>query len=228
MTMGRVVAWGYDVADVCPLRGAKGDNLFHRVSKCPCTRKHVEEVLPKWLWEEICSGVDESYKFWVTAMFPSPLDTAPLPVNGFQVQEKATDECDEVDNFGGHVYVDGSCFPSPIKGLARAGCAVIEVSEDGELVRQSLMPVPRHLPQTAQAAEYVAYALAMRIISRPADLAGDCKGVVQMSRAPLQKMLSPRVWYAGIVLDALRHPEQRRRVETRWVKAHRTATWGAG
>ena len=91
-------------------------------------------------------------------------------------------------------------------------------------MRQALVPIPRHLPQTAQAAEYVAYAVAMRLVERRASLASDCKRVVKMGNAPIEKAISSKAAYAGLLLDTSRWPFQRDRVDLRWVPAHREET----
>eukprot|EP00959_Pyramimonas_sp_CCMP1952_P191817 4010960-Pyramimonas_sp.AAC.1 len=42
----------------------------------------------------------------------------------------------------GRFYSDGSCYDGAIPGVARAGWAVVEVSESGHLVRGISGPVP--------------------------------------------------------------------------------------
>ena len=161
-------------------------------------------------------------KFWTTAVFPHPCDLAPPPISGFHYEVGGNEETADLDDFGGHIYVDGSCYPSPVRGMARAGSAIVEVKDDGTPIRYAVLPVPRHLPQTAQAAEHIANAVAMRIITREADVASDCKGVVQTATAPLDKAIATSSFYGGILLDTWRVPEQRQRVQLRWVPAHRS------
>ena len=70
----------------------------------------------------------------------------------------------------------------------------------------------------------MAYAMAMRIITRRADLASDCLGVVRKGTGTLRKAISPAAKFAGVVLDTHRWPFQRERVALRWVPAHRKET----
>ena len=139
------------------------------------------------LWEDAESGFKPlvakayvNYKFWTNGTFPHPVDVAPLPIERFHstVTEPAIEGFDSHD-FGEYVYIGGSYYPSAIMGLSKAGCAIVEVDEEGSIVRQALMPIPRHFPQTAQAAENVAYVMAMRILTRKTDLASDCWTAVQ-------------------------------------------------
>ena len=139
----------------------EGVTLFHRVYRCPCTRDEVRKAKLPWLWNEVNEAqVDKDYKFWTSGISPHPVDVAPLPTEGFHytVTELDIDVFVAAD-FGGDVYIDGSCFPSAVKGLSRAGCAIVEVDKQGLMVRQALMLVPRRFRQIAQAAEYVAYAI---------------------------------------------------------------------
>ena len=153
----------------CHLCGMEGDTLFHRVYRCPCTRDEVTQAILARIWKEVNDEqVDKDYKLGTSGISPHLVDVALLPIEGshYTLTELDIDGFDAAD-FGGDVYIDGSCFPSAVKGLSRADCAIVEVDKEGFMVRQALMPVPRHFPQTAQAAEYVAYAMAMRITTRP-------------------------------------------------------------
>ena len=171
--------------------------------------------------------MDTNFKCWTSAIFPSPLDVAPLRIVGFlhKVAEPEVEGFDAYD-FGGYVYIDGSCYPSAIRGMSRAGCALVEVDAEGHLVRQALMLIPRQFPQIAQAAENIGYAMAMRILSRRTDLASDCLGVVEKGTGTMAKAISPEAKYSGVMLDTYRWPFQRERVDLRRVPAHRTETGG--
>jgi ribonuclease HI len=123
------------------------------------------------------------------------------------------------------VYFDGSCKPSPIRDLARAACAIIEVNRSGVPVRTIEATVPWDLPQTAQCAEHLAMAMGYHHVARQAAFVGDCLNVVRAMDGKSRKALAPTSRYAGLVLATHSHPEKRRLVtEVRWTKAHRTAT----
>ncbi len=78
MTMSRAAEEGYLVQDVCPLCGACGDTVHHRVYHCPKTRAAVEAAVPRWFLEE-ARGQNPSSRFWTTAILPHPCDLAPPP-----------------------------------------------------------------------------------------------------------------------------------------------------
>ncbi len=128
--------------------------------------------------------------------------------------------------FGGLAYMDGSCVPSTIRGLARAACAVVACGADGRPWKTLQMAVPRHLPQTAQAAEHLAAALSFDSLRGTAELVGDCLGVVKAFLADAKKALAPTRKYAGLVLSSYRFPERRRTTAVRWTRAHRKMTDG--
>ena len=56
----------------------------------------------------------------------------------------------------GTICYDGSCTTSTHRGLRKAVWAVVEVSEDGRVIAPVSGPGWASLPQTPQAAEYVA------------------------------------------------------------------------
>ena len=102
---------------------------------------------------------------------------------------------------------------------------VLMIETTAELSQWKIMRFLVHMgPQIAQAAEYVAYTMAMRIITRPADLVSDCFGVVRTGTGTLGKAISPAGKFAGVVLDTHRWPFQRERVALRWVPADRKET----
>ncbi len=132
------------------------------------------------------------------------------------------DDDGSVMGFGGKIYVDGSCKPHVIRGLARATCAVVEATARGLARRVATAAVPRHLPQTPQAGEYLGMAVAFGLVQRPASIAGDCLNVVRDASRPLRQALGASRMYGGLVLSFARDPDRRRLVSSvRWTKAHR-------
>ncbi len=123
---------------------------------------------------------------------------------------------------GGRIYVDGSCVPSVIRGLARAACAVVELGAAGLPRRIATAHVPRHLPQTPQAAEYLGLAIGIGVVKRAASIIGDCLNVIRDANRPLSQCLSARRMYGGLVVAFTRDPGCRKLVkDIRWTKAHR-------
>ncbi len=128
-------------------------------------------------------------------------------------------------NLGDRLYVDGSAEPSAIRGLERAGSAIVEDDGHGNPSKIVRIAVPRHLPQTAQSAEYVAMASVYQFANRAAEAVGDCLGVVKAMGAKPHASLAARKKYGGIVLSTWAQPHQRELVRSvRWTKAHRKPT----
>ncbi len=224
---------GYVVDNVCALCGAAGDTIHHRVFCCPCTKAAVLEQVPRWLYEE-GGRARPTDRFWSTSVFPHPADEWPRPAASFDgviVGDEAGASGAEqwyepTVGFGGWVYTDGSCEHSPIRGLARAAAAAVQVNENGDRIRAVQMPVPRHLPQTSQAGEFVGVATARRMMVRRAHLRSDCENVVRMDNAPARVALSAAKVYAGIALDKYTRAGDPAIAGTvvSWVKSHRTET----
>ncbi len=233
MTNQRAHQGGYDVDDVCPLCGAVGDTVHHRVYRCSATCQTVKAKVPRWFWEE-AQRSDPRDRFWVTAIFPHPEDLAARPAADVLLQfsrgavgdEAAEAEGPAGTTVEGEIYIDGSCTTSTISGLARAGCAIVQM-QGLRVVKKALAAVPDYMPQTAQAAEHLGMALAYRYVEGPSNLIGDCLGVVKALNATMASMLAKGRRYAGLMADTLRDPGRRRLVQSvRWVKAHRTHVEG--
>ncbi len=52
MTNSRAKQGGYAVEDVCPLCGAAGDTIHHRVYRCSGSAPALTAILPEWFLEE--------------------------------------------------------------------------------------------------------------------------------------------------------------------------------
>ncbi len=80
----------------------------------------------------------------------------------------------------------------------------------------------RDLPQTPQAAEFVAFAAALQYISGPTVIDGDCQHVVTQATAPiLAARIAPNKRYSGVVRDTLKYPAGLRNlIAVEKVKAH--------
>ena len=225
MTMSKAAELGYNVADKCPLCGEAGDTLHHRGYGCERTRAAVMAEVLVWFFRE-ASRANPSDKFWTTGIFPHPDDICPPPAKGFHLlygqAEGVGEDWNGIGGATGKLVIDGSCDPSPIRGLSRAGCCIVEADGAGRMMKEVLAPIPRHMPQTAQVAEHVAYALSVRLAEADVTIFTDCKGVKEAAQMEFERVTNPRRMNVGISRDTYRDPEQRRRVqEVKWVKAHR-------
>ncbi len=234
MTMSRAFSLGYEVDNLCPLCGEQGDTVRHRTYFCRCTEEAVQAAVPKWFIEEAvrASPMD---RFWTTGAFPHPAEVAPPLASDMNIVvehgERDDDgECagDEgavdgaVTDIGGRVYLDGSCQPSAIDGMSRAGACVVQVNAEGAMVKKLTCAVPRHLPQTSQVAEHLAAVLAIRCLAREAEMFGDCLGVVKALNDAGAPASFAKKRYGGLLLDTARDPARRALCRSlRWVKSHR-------
>ncbi len=191
-------------------------------------------AVPRWFWDEASRrGAREA--FWTTAIMPHPGDLAPPPREDAYCEveyhddqmERGTNSQERI-SLVGRVYVDGSACPSPIKGLARAAGSLVMTDVNGEPRKTIQAVVPRHLPQTSQAAEHYVMALAYEGARGAVEAIGDCYNVVRGFAAAPAKALSPARKYAGIILSSFRDPGRRRMVEVRWTRAHRAITGAEG
>jgi hypothetical protein len=231
-TRQRAAENGYIVDNVCTHCGAVGDTIHHRTFCCPHTKAAVLEQIPRWLYEE-GGRASPTDLFWSTSIFPHPADGWPRPAadfDGIIVGDEdgasgAEQWYDPTTGFGGWVYTDGSCVHSPIRGLARAAAAAVQVNDSGDRIRAIYLPVPKHLPQTSQAGEYVGVATARRMAVRRAHVHCDCENVVRTANAPAKAALSAAKTYAGIALDKYTRMGDAAvaGTEVSWVKAHRAA-----
>ena len=175
-------------------------------------------------------------QFFTKTIFPHVGDMAPRPAEkmtatygglAFDINDNGGEGGGATGGLGGHLYVDGSAGVCPVRGMARAACAVIEVDAEGQLLRSVRVPVPRHLPQTSQAAEYMALACAHQLVTRSATVHSDCKGVADAVVGGPAKWTRPAFKYGGIMLDTLSNPSRSRLIEeVKWVKAHRAERGG--
>ncbi len=227
-TAARAKELGYDTDGNCTLCHGAPDTIRHRVYECPCTRDAVKSAVPLWFWNE-AMRTGAHTPFWISCIFPHPGDVAPKPRTDLYCEvEHHTAESREAANddnrthIAGTVYVDGSCTPSPIRGLARAAGSLIMQGADGLTVKTLQMTVPRHLPQTSQAAEYLMMAAAYGCARGAAEFIGDCLNVVRKFTTSTVKALAPTGKYAGLVLSSYRDPAAKRTISVRWTRAHRT------
>ena len=240
MTNKKAFQLGYETENKCPLCGATGDSVRHRTFCCPATAEAVHRVAPQWIIDEAVAADDDDV-FWNSAIFPHPADLAELPAVGGELfgeevvngaWTRTEDWRGWADGWGspfcGWLYGDGSCDTSPIAELRRAACAVVQVDNDGNPMRRISAVIPRSLPQTPQAGEYVAAGLAIMFANDELTYVGDCKGVVRDLMRPVKSMISPLRKYAGVLMHTLALPEQRARLQgVEWMPSHLALQQGA-
>ncbi len=227
-TATRARELGYVTDGLCDLCKTAPDTIRHRTYECPCTRAAVMAAVPRWFWDEVCRHGAHG-AFWTTAIIAHPCDVAPRPRPDTycEVEYHSTEERSQADPQGlmklsGRVFADGSCAPSPIRGLARASGALVMMGSNGRPLKTLQLAVPGHLPQTSQSAENFIMAVAYGGITGAAELIGDCYSVVRAFASSAAKALAPSRKYAGLVLESFRDPATRRQVTLRWTRAHRT------
>ncbi len=274
MTRGRAAANGYLVEDVCPLCGARGDSVFHRVWEC-CNAQVVDarcRAAPRWLREEAVrrGGSDPLY---TKGLFPNPADHWPRPEGEAKLyfygaaddgEDAAAADDDEAcerivkraDDWradpeelvtafvaeavkqaplqeqlnvgarirlGGRLYVDGSCTQSVFTELRRAGSALVVRQAGGPVEARYLLPVWAPLPQTPQAAEYLAPVAPMANIGCRSAVVSDCLNVVRDFGRLRTAAFSGNRKYAGLLKHVL-GAEAGKAVEVTKIRAHRQVT----
>ncbi len=219
-TNSRAVEAGYNVLDECPLCGAVGDTPFHRVWRCPCSEAQRSKVAPAWLVAE-AARADPRDPFWVTGLFVHPAHDWPSPA---QQQPATIKKLVDEAQFEDDMYIDGSCTASPFIELRRAGASVVACDTLGRERARAIMPIPRELHQTPQAAEYGAFALVLHLMAGQAQVYGDCMSVVRDSERKAVAVLRRAGVNAGIVRAALTDlPNWRLMGAIKKVKAHQNA-----
>ncbi len=234
MTYDKASAQGYDVVNLCPKCRRARDTVYHRVWKCQHEDvvRAREAAAPSWLCREAenLPGAATSV-FWTTGFFPHPAEEWPGPSAGDDaVCEWHGDGMPGADDYStagkphthGQVYIDGSCTANVFAELRRAAASVVQwsaVSGSGWCIKY---PVPNTLPQTPQAGEYVAVALAKQTadLSRRFDAASDCLNVVRDLTTNRMAATSWRRAYAGINKEVLSDGRWRRMATIRKVPAH--------
>jgi len=119
----------------------------------------------------------------------------------------------------GNLFADGHCSRTGIKGLDRASWAILELDDTGCPVAWVYGAVPRDLPQTPQAAEYLAAVYASHFVRSPSILHDDCANVVRDMQPGRLDVVNERCAYAAVLAHA-NNVESRALLTTVKVKAH--------
>ncbi len=229
MTNARAYEAGYDVMDRCPLCDAPGDSVHHRIYHCPHSAEELERELPRWFVSEArARGPRDT--FYSTGVFPHPADLWPRPakdqcVTTAEGRGIGVDGDDDEGGLGartGSIFIDGTCTASPIRGIARAASAAVEIDERGEPIREVCMLVPAAVTQTAQAGEHGGLLLAIGQLIAPTDIYTDCLGVLKAFQGDPARAADARRVHGATMLLMSADPQKRARVRSlQWVKAHR-------
>ena len=192
--------------------------MFHRLWECEaCQDDRVELVGMEMIQyaREACESNSADLINFLTGTFAHPGDYVPPPISqqgmdGVQVENFEQGYLDsglvppgpELVRFEGSIILDGSCFQSVVRELARAGWAFVFVSNQGHMLARVFGPAWAHLPQSSQAGEFSALAAAGVNLDGPASLLSDCASVVSVcARNPGDRLGGQRA-YTGSVLEA--------------------------
>jgi len=221
---------GYLMDDLkCEMCNAADDTLHHRIFDCPCAdgaRKRHRAT-----FKVMIAGKAADKWLYTKGVMAHPADRCPMPpaADGVDfVWGKDVPEADQdLEKVGGHVaFCDGSAGRHPVAELRRAAWAVAFFSDTDQLQLKVAGPVWRHLPQTAQAAEYLSATAAVQLMKRPTKLVGDCLGVVKAAAA-LKDEGRLTGLHSGILSDATRPGRMDNLTEMCWMPSHRAVQDGA-
>ncbi len=121
---------------------------------------------------------------------------------------------------GGRVYVDGSGTQMVFRELRRAAAGLVVRKPYGAVEARYLLPVWSPLPQTSQAAEFVAALAPLGQIACDTTIVSDCQGVVDSFGRSATSALEGSRRYAGLMKHRWA-TEARDRIEVIKTKAHR-------
>ncbi len=230
MTYNRAANSGYLVIDACPLCGARGDTVRHRVWECthPQVVAARNATAPAWLREEV-SRRPRSQTRWTTGLIPHPGDTWPrpileaIPAADFDGAGRRPVSEEGIPQVHGKLYVDGSCTTHVIPELRRAATALVAMGDEDSTVWRIRMAVPAPMPQSSQAAEFAALPLVqayLRAADWRFDVASDCMNVVRSCNDPPARAMGGNKKFGGIMKTVRADTQWCRQVAVRKVPAH--------
>jgi len=203
-TNTKLNAAGYVIDPLCPLCGLHPDTQWCRRWVCgrPDVAAARDEAVPNWLVHQAKFEGEKSPLFknaWATTPAMPPPAKEDVLWKAYDAEGNAANMQDVASN--GFVFLDGSCSREPLARLNRAAAAltVVHLEPPYKLLGYIHGPVVRSLPQTPQAAEYVAYAAAAQIAIADTTLVGDCLGVVNHHAMIPEQKFGPRRKYAGVM-----------------------------
>ena len=211
-TRSRLHDAGYADSWLCPLCNEKPDTEFHRWWECPASAAERLRLTSQETRDRAMLAGQQSL-LYSRGVVEHPDEWLPLPAEDVRQRfhMKHSDGTWSDEAFCGSIptalrsseydlYTDGSCSTEPLAERRRASWAVVWADLDGTEIGRLNGVVPRGMPQTPQAAEYLA-ALAAAEVAQPGhEVYCDCLGVVRhfVQRAGASQ-LSAKLLYSGVV-----------------------------
>ena len=226
-TRDRAQAGGYLPPSLtCPLCG-QADGLFHRIWQCSAPA--VAAIRAKYASQATIALAlhDPHLLQWTTGLAPLPEWPAPSSITGLVIKNAAGVEVSLADVVfdQGVVVGDGSASREQIPELNRASFALAWLRDDDLSVVFSVQgAVPAMYPQTSQAAENLAPALASDLAVGPWTYFGDCWGVIESMGKTAREQVKHSKKYAGVRRFALAQFGNREFQTAVHQKAHQSDT----
>ena len=236
-TRARLKDCGFDTDGLCEHPECRqADTVFHRLWLCrhPPIAK-IRDSIADSLLQNVAKASREDPKWTMGVLLQptyetglvGPQDCAEGPVF-LDVDGAEIDEADwkpDPDHIA--AATDGSCFPHVIRGLSRAGWALVFFDpRSGALGVAVFGHVWASLPQTAQAGEHVGLAALYGFLEHQGLTSKvayvDCKSVANLPSAPLAKQLCHTARYAGVRRSSLVRRHTHLVADVRWTPAHRS------
>ena len=163
------------------------------------------ELAPRWL-QDLARLKWPTSELFNRGLVAHVADHGEQPVTegGVRFQHVSGNPGEEI-KMEGDLYGNGSCENHLIPDLARAGWCVVCWGVNGDALAKITGPAWAPLPQTAQAAEHVAIAVAHQIASGPSTYFGDSANAIKAFSLPEWDQYSSKRMYAVILRDKLKH-----------------------
>ena len=174
-----LASMGYDLDPTCAACGLAADTTFHRCISCPNIEHRAKCALGEPLFNRLVEAGPDSLLF--RCVFPMPaFKSQPSSCTLYETIGLGADEL--LTDLSTDIYGDGSCLYPSFAPLARAGFAVVQVNDEGDIHRAIYGCVPKSLPQTSLSGEVAAFLCAAEN-SRDATFFGDCQAVLDAFHA---------------------------------------------
>ena len=173
---------GYDLDPTCSQCGLARDTVYHRCFSCSSVSARAEEALGSSLFNSIIAAGDQSLLANRCLASNPKMSSRPSASTLFEcINMGAGDKF----NIGeGDVFGDGSCLFSNCRPLSRAGFAVAQVDNQGNILKAIFGCIPRSLPQTSLVAEYAAFTTFIDNIDE-GRYVGNCQEVIDRYNDPI-------------------------------------------
>jgi len=222
-TTTRAAAAGYIIDDLtCPLCHEEEDTIEHRLLRCPKCKTIRDSN------KSTCKIIQDNIKtdklLATRGIMAHPADDARLPPSdgGISITRSGFDgDPNELlrEVGGDWGFCDGSASRHPVEELRRAAWAAAFLDADGNVQVKITGPVWANLPQTPQAAEYIGAVAAIKVMTRPTTLVGDCLGMIH-SVNKVRASCTPEGAYGGVLKSIARGGRFTNLVDFLWTPAH--------